>query len=118
MWLARQLLVVAMTLALATYALDCLGVTTPEQAMQCCNSMRCPSHHHSGQDCCRTMPAMHAAIGQPTSINSISPSLFVHGAVLPSAVFESINSSVRLIRERSSHGPPRLLSRPVLTLRI
>ena len=33
--------------ALATYGLDCLAMTRPEQAMQCCRSMPCsPNGHH------------------------------------------------------------------------
>ena len=62
MWLPRRTLVVALIAALAAYALDCVGMTTPEQAMQCCNSMRCPSHDHHGQDCCKTMPTMHSVL--------------------------------------------------------
>src|SRR2546429_5408512 len=76
---AGRVLIAVLTVALASYALDGVGMTTPEQAMQCCNSMRCPSHGHHGQDCCKSMPSVHAALGQPSSMPSVSFSLIALG---------------------------------------
>jgi thiol-disulfide isomerase/thioredoxin len=58
--LAKPILVALLAVALAVYAFDCGAMTMPEQAMQCCNFMPCSSQGHRGQDCCKTMPAMHA----------------------------------------------------------
>jgi len=117
MWLVRRVQIAALIVALATYALDCVGMTTPEQAMQCCNSMRCPSHGHHGQDCCKTMPAMHAAIGQPTAVHSLSCPPVLHGAVQPLPGCESIEASAGLIADHS-HDPPSSPSPALLPLRI
>src|ERR1700757_3666781 len=116
MSVARRVLLAALSVALALYGLDCVGMTTPEQAMQCCNSMRCPAHHHRGQDCCKTTPERQAAIGQPTSVHSISCSLVAHGAVQPISGCPSIESSEGLILKHS-HDPPSS-SPPILSLRI
>jgi hypothetical protein len=58
--------------ALATYGFDCLAMTTPEQAMQCCRSMPCSRQGHTGQDCCKTMPSMHAPFVQPSSGHGVA----------------------------------------------
>jgi len=78
-------LIAVLTVALAGYALDGVGMTTPEQAMQCCNSMRCPSHGHHGQDCCKSMPSVHAAFGQPSSMQGVSFSFIALGMHLSKA---------------------------------
>src|SRR5437667_7630673 len=82
----RRGLVAALTIALGAFALDCLAVT-PQQAMQCCQSMRCSSHGHHGKDCCKTMPAMRAALGQPASVQKISFSAVVLG------ILQALNGS-------------------------
>jgi hypothetical protein len=117
MWLAKRAYIAALIVALATFALDCAGMTTPEQAMQCCNSMHCPSHGHHGQDCCKTMPNIHSAIGQPTSVHSVSYSPVAHGAVQPFPGCQGIDSYAGLIAEHS-HDPPPRPSPPISTLRI
>jgi hypothetical protein len=45
---AKPILLAALAVALAAYAFDCGALGTPEQAMQCCNSMPCSSHGHRG----------------------------------------------------------------------
>src|SRR5262249_14061999 len=117
MWLARRVHIAALLIALATYALDCVGMTNPEQAMQCCSSMRCPSHGHHSQDCCKSMPSMHAAIGQPTAVHSISCPPLVYGAAQLRAECHRIEFSRRLIAEHS-HDLPSGCSPSVLSLRI
>jgi len=114
---ARRVLLAVLTVAVGAYASDCGGMTTPEQAMQCCNSMRCSSHHHHGQECCKTMPAIHAAVGQPPSVQGVSFSPFALGVVRAFAESQSIESSARMIAEYS-HAPPASYSPAILPLRI
>jgi len=117
MLFARRVLLAVLVVALTAYAFDCLGMATPEQAMRCCNSMQCPSHSHHGQDCCKTMPAMHAAVGQPSSVQGISFSsvaLAIVGVFSASRTIEL--PSVGLIAEHS-HAPPAFYP-PILPLRI
>src|SRR6516165_9369936 len=51
--------------ALAAYAIDCYGMTTPAEAMKCCQSMPCSSSGHS-QECCEAMLQMHAPFVKPS----------------------------------------------------
>jgi hypothetical protein len=112
---ARSGLIAALTIALAAYAVDCVAAT-PQQAMQCCHSMQCSSHAHHGMDCCKTMPTMRAALGQPSSTLNASLSSCVVGLL-------GISSSSGDLRISStvpahSHAPPGKFSPPVLALRI
>jgi hypothetical protein len=117
MGFARQVLLAVLTLSVAAYASDCGGMTTPEQAMHCCNSMRCSSHHHHGQECCKTMPAMHAALGQPSSVQGISFSPVALGLVRAFNESDGIEPSARMIAEHS-HAPPMSSSPAAPPLRI
>jgi len=83
MRLTKPILLAVMAIALATYALDCLAMSTPDAAMQCCDTMPCSAHSHEhSQECCKTMPSMHAPFAQPASAHGLSFSpVFV--AVLP-----------------------------------
>src|SRR5256885_6899342 len=81
----RTLLPVLLATAIAAYFVDCSGMTTPTEAMECCQSMPCSSAAHS-QECCETMPQMHAPFVQPSSAHSVSLALGLI-AVLP--VFQS-----------------------------
>ena len=114
---AGRVLVAVLTVALAGYALDCVGMTTPEQAMQCCNSMRCPSHGHHGQDCCKSMPSIHAVLGQPSSVQGVSFAPIALGAAQAFDQPQSYGSSFRVIAEEA-HAPPFLDSPAPLPLRI
>ena len=114
---ARPILTVAVAFALAAYALDCLAMTTPEQAMQCCGSMPCASGGHSSQECCKAMPSQHATFVQPASSHNISHVNAVL-ALLPTFgdCFDS-NSSPRFVAAQS-HAPPILNKSVLLPLRI
>jgi hypothetical protein len=114
---ASRMLVAVLTVALAGYALDCIGMTTPEQAMQCCNSMRCPSHGHQGQDCCKSMPSIHAVFGQPSSLQGVSFSPIALGTAESFHQSEPFASSARVIAE-AAHAPPHLDAPAPLPLRI
>lgn len=114
---AGRVLIAVLTTALAGYALDCAGMTTPELAMQCCNSMRCPSHGHHGQDCCKSMPSAHAVLGQPSSVQGMSFSPIALGTVQAFRQSATCASSSRMIAE-DAHAPPFLDSPAPLPLRI
>jgi hypothetical protein len=70
---AKPILMAAMTLILAAYASDCLAMSTPEEAMKCCDSLQCWSHGaaHS-EDCCKTMTATHASFVRPHGVKAAS----------------------------------------------
>jgi hypothetical protein len=112
---AKQLLMAILAFALVAYAFDC-GATTPEQAMQCCNSMPCSSHSHQGQDCCKTMPAMHAPFVQPSVMRGVS--FTPTAAVLPASNESSgLDSSARIV-PADPHAPPIFYSTAPQPLRI
>ena len=114
---ARRVLLAVLTVTVGAYASDCGGMTTPEQAMQCCNSMRCSSHGHHGQECCKTMPAIHAAVGQSPSVQGISFSPIAIGVVRAFDESHSLEFCARMIAEHS-HAPPISSSPVPLPLRI
>ena len=111
--LVHSVLSLAVTIALAAYGLDCLGMATPQRAMQCCNTMRCHRHgsHHS-QDCCNTTSHRHAAIGQPSPVQSgsFSPVVFAVAGVPTDPQIEELHPSIITAH---SHDPP--ISRSTLT---
>jgi len=113
----RAVFMAALTVVLTVYAFDCGGMTTPEQAMRCCDRMPCSSQGHHGQDCCKTMPAMHAPFVQPPSVHRTGFSLNAL-AVLPalSESFGSASSACNL--STNCHAPPLFHSPPPLPLRI
>jgi hypothetical protein len=106
-----------LAVALAAYAFDCGAATTPEQAMQCCNSMHCSSHAHHGQDCCKTMPRMHAAFVQPSSAHGISFSPGVLAVMPASDEPRGLDSSARGIVPHC-HAPPIFYAPALQPLRI
>jgi len=117
MRLVKPLFLAVLGFAVAAYASDCGGSTTPEEAMQCCSSMDCSSHGIDEQDCCATMPAMHAPFVQPSAVHGIS-SAGVIFAVLPTfAEPLGTDSSVRFVAAHS-HGPPIFYSPASRPLRI
>src|SRR5947208_1837033 len=69
----RPILLAVMTVAFATYAFDCLAMSTPAAATQCCDSMPCSSHGHKhSQECCKSMPSMHAPFVQTASAHALT----------------------------------------------
>jgi hypothetical protein len=114
---ARPVLMVVLGVALAVYAFDCGAMTTPEQAMQCCNSMPCSSQGHHGQDCCKTMPAMHAPFVQPSFAHGIPYSPVVVAVLTTFDESHGAGSSDRIIAQLS-HAPPIGYSPAPLPLRI
>src|SRR5215469_3946562 len=113
----KPILVAAIGVLLVAYAFDCAEMTTPEQAMQCCNSMPCsPQEHHEGQDCCKTMQSTQFPFVQPPTTNAgFSLDML---AVLPASQDSiDLRSSARSIRA-DWHAPPPLFSRSPQQLRI
>src|SRR5467141_904949 len=102
----KPILLAMVAIALAMYALDCLAMSTPEQAMQCCDSMPCSSHgHEHSQECCKTMPSMHAPFVQPASAHALSFSpVFV--AVLPGFNASQAIDSPSKVLTAHCHAPP------------
>ncbi len=115
--LAKPILPALLVVALAAYAFNCEAATNPEQAMQCCNSMPCSSSGHHGQDCCKTMPAMHAPFVQPSSVRGVFYSLHVSAVLTALGESPSLPSSVRVITTHC-HAPPIVSVPAPLPLRI
>ena len=117
MRLAKPIFLALLSIALVAYAFDCGAATTPEQAMQCCNSMPCSHGHGHSQDCCKTMPAMHAPFVQPTSVHGVSYFALVF-AVLPATGEPCVLDSSNRVIAAHCHAPPIFYAPVPLPLRI
>jgi len=113
----KPILLALLAVALAAYAFDCGAATNPEQAMQCCNSMPCSSGGHHGQDCCKTMPAMHAPFVQPSSVHGVSYSAHVLAVLSALGGSHRLPSPDRVIATHC-HAPPIISVPASLPLRI
>src|SRR5215467_4196939 len=107
MRIAKRVPVLAFALALVAYGFDCPQTSTPDEAMQCCDTMQCSSHGHDGsEDCCKTMQATH-----PPFVKQ-SPSQGAHLIPVLGAFLPTVTSSqgLDISREASlatySHAPP------------
>jgi len=117
MWFARPILVAVLGLAFAAYGFDCSPMTSPDQAMECCDSMNC-SHGMHGEDCCQTAPSVHAPFVQPASMNSVTfaPLGFV---VQPASIHISSFDHADGLNALRFHDPPLIVdSSAPLQLRI
>ncbi len=112
----KTILMAALVVALAAYAFDCGAMTTPEQAMQCCTSMPCAPHGHDGQDCCKSMPSMHAPFVQ-SAVHGPSHARAVV-AVLTTFDGLDITLAEAVTPAMHSHGPPQISPTTLLPLRI
>jgi hypothetical protein len=117
MRILKSIFLVAFVVALAVYSFDCGAAMTPEQAMKCCDSMPCSSQGQHGQDCCNTMPSMHASFVQPTSAARISfvPVLF---AVLQALMDSHGEDPSDRVIAAFVHAPPISSSSASIPLRI
>src|SRR3979411_446480 len=106
MHFAKPILLAVMAIAFATSAFDCLAMSTPDAAMQCCDTMHCSSHgHQHSQECCKTMPSMHAPFVQPASAHALSFSpVFV--AVLPALSASQVLASPSNVLTAPCLAPP------------
>ena len=116
MGFARIIVSAALAMALVAYAFDCSASATKKQAMQCCHSMRCMSHHQSGQDCCKTMPAAHADLGQPASVGVATVPVAV-GVAAECYKFPPVTTPERIVADQSN-PPPTFRTLTILSLRI
>ncbi|HET7841859.1 MAG TPA: hypothetical protein VFM21_09650 [Terriglobia bacterium] len=106
MHLTKTFLLAALALALASYAVDCSALQTPQAAMHCCASMPC-SHGHGQQDCCKNMPSMHVPFVQPASLHNVQFSLSVAAALPVVANSKALDGSA-LLATVYCHAPPIL----------
>ena len=111
MRLATPTFLAILVVALGVYAFDCGARATPEQAMQCCNSMPCSSHGQHNQDCCKSMPAMAAPFVQPASVTGVCYSAVVVAKLPATSGFYNVESSNRE-NAVQCHAPP-ILGTPV-----
>lgn len=108
--LARSILVAVVVFSFGVYVFDCEAMTTPEQAMQCCGSMPCSPHGHDGQDCCKSMPTMHAPFVKPSIVQQVS---FLVVAALPAVNRVLTAASSQRIPTIVSQAPP-IFSPPIV----
>src|SRR6516225_7929003 len=102
---ANPILVSVVAILLGVYAFDCDTMTTPEQAMQCCNSMPCSPQAHHGEDCCKSMPSMHSPFVQVSALHGADFSLHMLEMLPTSIEFSSPTSTASSIAALC-HAPP------------
>jgi hypothetical protein len=102
---SKAILVAVVALAVTAYAFDCSAMTTPDEAMQCCSSMPCSPHGHQEQDCCKTMPSMHAPFVKSSSVHSVKPLVFQSAVPASGPDFVNSNSFVGRIAVNSPAPP-------------
>lgn len=111
-----------LAVALSAYAFDCEAMTNTAQAMLCCKSMHCSSHHHHGMghhdmDCCKTMPSTHGPFLQSSSVHlSFAPVVFE--VMLTSDEPQGLDSSSSCRVAAQCHAPPIFYVLAALPLRI
>jgi hypothetical protein len=117
MHFAKPILVAVLGLTFAAYGFDCSPLMSPDQAMECCDSMNC-SHGMHGEDCCQTGPSVHAPFVQPASMHSVAFTPLVLAALPVSIHISSIDHAERHASLRF-HDPPLIFdSTTTLQLRI
>ncbi|HLY98439.1 MAG TPA: hypothetical protein VKT33_05170 [Candidatus Angelobacter sp.] len=117
---ARPILVALIAVVLAVYASDCSAMASPEQAMQCCQSMgmECASHGLSAMDCCSSMQSAQAPFVMSAAPSHDSFATLLVFAVLPAENLSAeLNSSGELLTAQS-HAPPIFNLSAPLPLRI
>jgi hypothetical protein len=114
---ARPILIAVLGFAFAAYGFDCSPIMSPDQAMECCDSMNC-SHGMHGEDCCQTGTSVHAPFVQPASMHSVAftpLALVVQPASMHSSSSDHREGGVAL---RFHDPPPFFDSSAPLQLRI
>jgi hypothetical protein len=114
---AKPILVAMLGFAFAAYGFDCSPMVSPDQAMECCDSMNC-SHGMHGEDCCQTGTSVHAPFVQPASMHSgVFPPLA--SAALPVSGQFGLTDHSDGCSALRFHDPPSPFAAPVpLQLRI
>jgi hypothetical protein len=116
----RPILVALIAVILAAYASDCSAMASPEQAMQCCQSMgmECASHGLSAMDCCSSMQPAQAPFVMPAAPSHDSSAALLVFAVLPAENQSAELSSLGELLTAQSHAPPIVNVSAPLPLRI
>jgi hypothetical protein len=117
---ARPILVALIAVVLAVYASDCSAMASPEQAMQCCQSMgmECASHGLSAMDCCSNMQSAQAPFVMPAApLHDSLATLHVFAAPDAENQHLELSSSGELLTAQS-HAPPIFNLSAPLPLRI
>jgi hypothetical protein len=96
--------------ALMSYGFDCLAMTTPKEAMQCCTTMHCSPQEHHGQDCCNASRSVRLPFVTSASVHTVSlnPAPSVEVAAdkeSPRALYGFIAMSAHCHAPPRSHGP-------------
>lgn len=105
---AKPILVALLGIAFLADGFDCSPMVSPDQAMECCESMNCSQGMH-GDDCCHTGASIHAPFVQPTSMHSID--LPVRAlAVLPASVHFQLADHPAGRGTVRFHDPPPLFA--------
>lgn len=104
---ARPILIAVLGFAFAAYGFDCSPIMSPDQAMECCDSMNC-SHGMHGEDCCQTGTSVHAPFVQPASMHSISYAPQAWPVLAASLELHSIDQASGDVALRF-HDPPLIL---------
>ena len=113
-----------LAVAIAAYGPDCLGMATPQQAMQCCRTMHCHDHGYRRQetgrhskDCCSTTLHERAVLGQPSSPQGLAFTRIAIGVAQAVSPFPIKRNPFSVVSNHS-HDPPPPNSLPALSLRI
>jgi hypothetical protein len=107
MRIGRSILMAVVALALAAYGIDCPATSTPDEAMQCCDSMPCSPHgHDSSQDCCKTMQATHAPFVKQSSSQGAHFSPVLCELVPSAGSSQGLDFAADLFLATLSHAPP------------
>jgi hypothetical protein len=122
MRIGKPLLMAVLAIALGAYAFDCEAMTTKAQAMQCCKTMHCSTHHHHemghhAMDCCKTMPSTHGPFVQSSS-RQLSFSSVVFAVLPASAELHGLVPSYSCHVAARGHAPPIFYLPDALPLRI
>jgi hypothetical protein len=118
---ARPIVVALIAMILAAYASDCSAMASPEQAMQCCQSMgmECASHGLSAMDCCSSMQSAQSPFVMPAAPSHDSSMTLLVFAVLPAAENQPAELSLSgELLTAQSHAPPIFSLSAPLPLRI
>jgi hypothetical protein len=117
MRIVKPILIAALSLAFAAFAVDCGEAwTSPEEAMQCCDTVLCSSHGAS-LECCQTMPPIHEPFVLPASAQGVASSTAVVAMLPANCDSLELGSSARVIAAHDL-APPGYFSIATAPLRI
>jgi hypothetical protein len=118
MRLMKPILFVVIAVAIALYVIDCGAMTTPDEAMQCCNSMPCSSHSQDrSQECCTTMPSAHGPFIERASAHDPSFSPVLVAVPRSFSALQGLDSAADVLASYS-HAPPIPQAAVPLPLRV